>query len=262
MQAQLAEERTYNRGLIEASADGLVTVDEELRITDVNEQLCRMTGRSREQLTGSLFADQFEERELAEEGVRLTLDQGVVTDYVLTLAAATGARMPVSFNATALRDERGAARGIFASARDITAQKALEQQVQATQFYTRSLIESNIDALMTTDPLGIITDVNEQMVELTGRDREALIGTPFKGYFTDPTAAEEGIRRVLQQGQVTNYELTARTPDDRQTVVSYNASTFEDERDTCRGCSRPRARSLSRRISSAGCASSRCTCAG
>jgi len=42
-------------------------------------------------------------------------------------------------------------------------QKKLDQRLRDQQFYTRSLIESNIDALMTTDPLGIITDVNKQM---------------------------------------------------------------------------------------------------
>ena len=56
------------------------------------------------------------------------------------------------------------------------------------QFYTRSLIESNIDALMTTDPHGIITDVNKQMEALTGCTRDELIGAPFKNYFTDPDA--------------------------------------------------------------------------
>ncbi|MGQ0520553.1 MAG: PAS domain S-box protein [Actinomycetota bacterium] len=229
LQVQLGEERTYNRGLIEASVDGLVTVDDELRITDVNEQMCRMAGRPRGQLIGSPFPGHFEEEELAEQGVRLTLERGIVTDYVLTLVSAAGTRTPVSFNATALRDEEGGARGIFASARDIAAQKHLEQQVQATQFYTRSLIESNIDALMTTDPLGVITDVNQQMEVLTGRSREELIGTPFKTYFTEPDRAEDGIRLVLEHGKVTNYELTARTPDGRETVVSYNASTFDDE---------------------------------
>ena len=42
-------------------------------------------------------------------------------------------------------------------------QKKLDQSLRDLQFYTRSLIESNIDALMTTDPSGIITDVNKQM---------------------------------------------------------------------------------------------------
>ncbi|OGA44450.1 MAG: hypothetical protein A3F74_15655 [Betaproteobacteria bacterium RIFCSPLOWO2_12_FULL_62_58] len=228
LQKQLAEERAYNRGLIEASVDGLVTVDEKMAITDVNETMCRMAGRSREQLIGSTFASYFTERERAEEGVRLTFKEGAVTNYVLTLQAATGKQVPVSFNAAVFKDPSGNVRGIFASARDITAQKQLESQIQASQFYTRSLIEANIDALMTTDPLGIITDVNQQMAALTGHSREELIGSPFKNYFTDPLRAEEGIKLVLREGKVTNYELTARGKTGRETVVSYNAVTFND----------------------------------
>jgi PAS domain S-box-containing protein len=228
LQAQLAEERAYNRGLIEASVDGLVTVDQSMTITDVNETMCRMTARRRNQLIGSPFAAYFVERDAAEQGVRLTFREGAVTDYVLTLQSAEGRCVPVSFNAAIFRDTSGTVRGIFASARDITAQKRLEAEINASQTYTRSLIESNVDALMTTGPLGVITDVNQQMEALTGRSRAELIGSPFKTCFTDPARAEEGIRLVLRQGKVTNYELTARAADGRTTVVSYNAATFFD----------------------------------
>jgi len=51
------------------------------------------------------------------------------------------------------------------------AQALLDQQLRHQQFYTRSLIESNIDALMMTDPQGIISDVNQQMMTLTGCTR-------------------------------------------------------------------------------------------
>src|SRR5574341_1842649 len=91
--------------------------------------------------------------------------------------------------------------------RDITEQARLQTQLAEQQAYNRSLIESNIDALMTTDPLGIITDVNQQMEALTGATREEL-GSPFKTYFTDPERAENGIRQVLREGTVTDYELT------------------------------------------------------
>ena len=229
LQTQLAEERAYNRGLIEASVDGLVTVNEQMLIMDVNETMSQMAGKSRSQLIGSSFPDYFQERELAAEGVRLTFKEGSVTNYVLTLQAASGKQIPVSFNAAVFRDPNGNVRGIFASARNITAQKQLEGQLQASQFYTRSLIESNIDALMTTDSLGVITDVNQQMEALTGCTREELIGTPFKNHFTDPTLAEEGIRLVLAKGKVTNYELTARSKKGRETTVSYNATTFNDQ---------------------------------
>src|SRR6185503_18495866 len=46
--------------------------------------------------------------------------------------------------------------------------------------------------------------------------------------FTDPNRAEAGINRVLAEGKVTNYELTARARDGKQTTVSYNATTFYD----------------------------------
>src|SRR3989441_3282325 len=206
-----------------------------MAITDVNDTMCRMAGRPRIQIVASTFPAYFMERERAEEGVRLTFQKGAVTNYVLTLQAADGKQVPVSFNAAVFKDTAGKVRGIFASARDITAQKQLEAQLQVSQTYTRSLIESNIDALMTTDPLGIITDVNQQMEALTGSGRDELLGSPFKQFFTDPQRAEEGIKQVLRESKVTNYELTARSKSGRETVVSYHATTFFDRDNKLQG---------------------------
>jgi len=66
------------------------------------------------------------------------------------------------------------------------------------------------------------------MEALTGCTRDELIGAPFKDYFTDSGRAQAGINRVLAEGKVTNYELTARARDGTLTVVSYNATTFHD----------------------------------
>src|ERR1035437_7284173 len=107
-------------------------------------------------------------------------------------------------------------------------QKQLDQRLRDQQFYTRSLIESNIDALMTMDPRGFITDVNQQMEALTGCTRDELSGALFMNYFTDPDQAEAAIKRVLSGSKVTDYELTARARDGKETVVSYNATTFHD----------------------------------
>src|SRR5712692_6302672 len=129
---------------------------------------------------------------------------------------------------TPRRDADGHVIGFLLISKDISDEIRLTEELRATQLYTRSLIESNIDALMTTDPLGIITDVNQQMELLTGYVRNELIGSAFKNYFTDPKRAEAGIKLALQQGRVTNYELTATSKDGRTTVVSYNATTFRD----------------------------------
>ncbi|HTE93435.1 MAG TPA: ATP-binding protein, partial [Bradyrhizobium sp.] len=155
--------------------------------------------------------------------------------YELTYIRKDGSRFPAVVSVTALRDAQGGIIGYLLIGTDNSArkqveaeQKLLDQRLRDQQFYTRSLIESNIDAIMTTDPHGIITDVNKQMEALTGCTRDELIGAPFKNYFTDPERAEAGIRLVLSEKKVTNYELTARARDGKETVVSYNATTFYD----------------------------------
>jgi PAS domain S-box-containing protein len=235
LQEQLRDQQNYNRSLIEASVDALMTVDPGGIITDVNDQTAKLMGYNRKQLVGSPFVEYLTDSERARTGVKKTFDEGVVTNYELVVRSKTGRKIPVSFNAAVFRDGGGAVQGILAAARDITQQKGIEGQLREQQTYTRSLIESNIDALMTTDPLGLITDVNRQMCEVTGRSREELIGTPFKEYFTDPQRAEDGIRKVLSEDRVTNYELTIRAKDGKETVVSYNATTFKGADGRLRG---------------------------
>ena len=165
--------------------------------------------------------------------------RGIEDIYELTYIRKDGSRFPAVVSVTALRDAHDAIIGYLLIGTDNTARKQVEdermrldQRLRDQHFYTRSLIESNIDALMTTDPRGIITDVNKQTEALTGCTRDELIGAPFRNYFTDPGHAEAGINRVLAEGKVTNYELTARARDGKLTVVSYNATTFHD-RDRC-----------------------------
>src|SRR5688572_26269679 len=161
--------------------------------------------------------------------------RGIEDIYPVTKIRKDGSRFPAIVSVTALRDAREAIIGYLLIGTDNTARqqveeerKKLDQRLRDQQFYTRSLIESNIDALMTTDPTGIITDVNKQTESLTGCTRDELIGAPFKNYFTDPSCAEAGLNPALNAGKVTNYALTARARDGTLTVVSYNATTFHD----------------------------------
>ncbi len=161
--------------------------------------------------------------------------RGIEDIYELTYIRKDGSRFPAVVSVTALRDAQGGIIGYLLIGTDNTArkqveaeQKKLDQCLRDQQFYTRSLIESNIDAIMTTDSQGIITDVNQQMGALTGCTRDELIGAPFRNYFTDPERAEASIKQVLTEGKVTNYELTARARDGKETVVSYNAIILYD----------------------------------
>ncbi|UDL90080.1 PAS domain S-box protein [Mesorhizobium sp. PAMC28654] len=176
------------------------------------------------------------------EALVFKASRGIEDIYELTYIRKDGTRFPAVVSVTALRDAQDGIIGYLLIGTDNTARKLVEeeqkksdQRLRDQQFYTRSLIESNIDALMTIDPAGIITDVNKQTEALTGCTRDELIGAPFKDCFTDPERAEAGIKRVLSEKSVTDYELTARARDGKQTVVSYNATTFYDRGRTLQG---------------------------
>ncbi len=183
------------------------------------------------------------------EALVFKASRGIEDIYELTYIRKDGSRFPAVVSVTALRDAQGGIIGYLLIGTDNTARKQVEaermlldQRVRDQQFYTRSLIESNIDALITTDPRGIITDVNKQMEALTGCTRDELIGAPFKDYFTDPERAEAGIKLVLGEGKLTDYELTARARDGKETVVSYNATHLPRPRPEAAGSVRRRPR--------------------
>jgi PAS domain S-box-containing protein len=213
----------YARSLIEASVDPLVTISPEGKITDVNEATVKVTGAPREKLIGADFANYFTEPEKAREGYQQVFSEGFVTDYPLTIRHTDGRLTDVLYNASVYKDARGNVLGVFAAARDITAQK------QASQ-YARSLIEASVDPLVTISPEGKITDVNEATMKVTGAPREKLTGADFANYFTEPEKAREGYQRVFSQGLVTDYPLTIRHTDGRLTDVLYNASVYKDAR--------------------------------
>jgi PAS domain S-box-containing protein len=169
------------------------------------------------------------------EALVFKASRGIEDIYELNYIRKDGSRFPAIVSVTALRDAQKKVIGYLLIGTDNTARKQVEleqelldQSLRDQQFYTRSLIESNIDALIATDLRGIISDVNHQMEALTGCTRDELIGAPFKNYFTEPERAQATITRVLREGKVTNYELTARSRDGLETVVSYNATTFHD----------------------------------
>jgi PAS domain S-box-containing protein len=169
------------------------------------------------------------------EALVFKASRGIEDIYELTYIRKDGSRFPAIVSVTALRDPQDAIIGYLLIGTDNTvgkqveaAKSLLDQRLRDQQFYTRSLIESNIDALMMTDPQGIISDVNQQMIALTGRTRDELIGAPCRNFFTDPDRADAAIGRVLTENRVSDYELTVRAVNGVETVVSYNAATFHN----------------------------------
>jgi len=126
---QLRTVSQYSRSLLEATADPLMTISREGKITDVNQATIRATGVARDQLVGTDFSDYFTEPDAARAVYRQVFAQGFVTDYPLTIRHTGGALTEVLYNASVYKDAAGNVRGVFAAARDVTAQKRAEREL-------------------------------------------------------------------------------------------------------------------------------------
>jgi len=94
--------------------------------------------------------------------------------------------------------------------------------------YASSLIEASLDPLIAFNTEGIITDMNQAKVNITGVEREKLIGTNFFEYFTEPQKALEVYQEVFAKGFVTDSPLTFRHKNGRLTDVLFNGSVYKD----------------------------------
>jgi PAS domain S-box-containing protein len=223
MEISKTKESQYTRSLIEASLDPFVTISLEGKITDVNEASIKITGILRTKLIGTDFSDYFTEKEKAKKGYEQVFEKGFVADYPLTIKHIDGKLTDVLYNASVYKDENGDVLGVFAAARDVTAQKLSSK-------YSLSLIEASLDPLVTINISGKITDMNQATANITGIDRAKLIGSDFFDYFTDPQKAREVYLEVFAKGSVADSPLTLRHKDGKLTDVLFNGSVYKDDR--------------------------------
>jgi len=217
----------YARSLIEASLDPLVTISPEGKITDVNEATVKITGVGREQLIGTDFSEYFTQPDEARTGYQRVFADVSVTDYPLTLRAIDGKLIDVLYNASVYKDSQGKVLGVFAAARDITEQKkAAQVQTLAT------IVEFSIDAIVSTDPDGIIISWNPAAEIMYGYSAIEMIGETGKILRLPGRETQDVWGQILKRsskGQEAEYFADERVAKDGHTFsVSLSVSPIYD----------------------------------
>lgn len=144
---ELKSANDYNRSLIEASLDPLVTIGQDGKITDANSSTEKSTGRSRKELIGTYFSDYFTEPEKAKEGYQIAFKEGIVLDYPLEIKNKNGHITSVLYNASVYKNELNEVKGVFAAARDITGIKKAERKLIKYQNTLEKKVKERTKAL-------------------------------------------------------------------------------------------------------------------
>jgi PAS domain S-box-containing protein len=226
----------YNRSLLEASLDPLVTIGPDGKITDVNQATELVTGVAREQLIGTNFSDYFTEPERANTGYQQVLREGLVRDYPLTIRHISGRATDVLYNATVYRNEAGEVQGVFAAARDITERKRAEAAMQRMV----AIVESSDDAIIGKTLDGIITSWNSGAEKLFGYSAEEIVGKPILALIPPEYLKEEAdIVERLKRGESINHFETVRVRKGGQRIdISLTVSPIRDSHGRIIGASK------------------------
>ena len=141
-QADAKKALQYNRGLLEAWLDPLVTINRDGIVTDANQATETMTGLPRARLIGSDFSTYFTEPIKARQGCERAFAEGAIRDCPLSLRHVAGNITDVLYSANVYRDEHDEIAGIIAVARDITERMKAQAALNAEQERFRAMLDA------------------------------------------------------------------------------------------------------------------------
>jgi len=222
---------SYNRSLIEASLDPLVTIGPDGKITDVNKATEIITGRVRQELIGTDFADYFTDPEKARAGYMRVFAEEYVRDYELYVRHADGHTTPVHYNATVYRDDAGRVIGVFAAARDVTERKNAEAALSKTNWLlaeTGRLAKIGGWEMDLRNNELIWSDIVRQLHEVSP-DYRPTFETAV--HFFAPEAVpeiSEALKRAIEEGTSFDIELPLITARQNRIWVRVIGQAFRD----------------------------------
>jgi PAS domain S-box-containing protein len=226
---EIQELQHYNRGLIEASLDPLVTFDREGIIMDVNGATIQATGRTRKELIGTPFADYFTDPERAYKGVMLTFETGEVRDYELVMKVRDGTETVVSYNASVYKDQTGEVIGAFAAARDITEQKNAEIALRESKAELDLIFQIAADGMCVIDADFDVTNVNKTFIQMVDMDEDEIIGEKCYDVFSGELChSNDCPLEKLKRGEgFVERESVKKRPDGKEIPVILNAARLD-----------------------------------
>jgi len=227
---EIRKANNYNRSLLEASVDPLVTIEPDGKITDANKAAELIRGLKRNELIGTDFSSYFTEPEKARAAYLKAFSDGAIKDYPLTLKHSSGKTTDVLYNASVYKNESGEVEGVFAAARDVTDIKKAELNIRLNADRHNTMLSTMPDGFWVVDTAGKMIDVNDNYLKMSGYSREEFLklSVPDVEVVESSEETKQHIQKIFPTG-FDRFETKHRRKDgsifDAEVSASYLKST-------------------------------------
>ncbi len=219
--------------IVEVMGDGVVIVDSENRIVDLNPTASRLLNQPIRELIGKTAAEVFEPwREIAEKYSNVTEVHEPVS---LEIA---GEIRHYDLRISPLFSSQNKYVGRLIMLRDTTEARLAQQALQESEANYRLLVDTSPDAIILTDLKGHLMLYNQVAAEVhLVSDKSELNGISVYDYISpeDRERAREHTHRALETGEMQHFEYAALTGDGQTFPAEISLSVFRDQENNPKG---------------------------
>ena len=222
------------RTVVENADAAIFTIDRQGLYHFVNGVGARQLGHTPETVVGRTVWDLFP-REHADkhmQAIHQVIDSGCGLERE-TVTVIQGRQRHYSMNIQPLFDAGGAIEYALGIGLDVTERKLAEQAVREKEHQYRTLVDTMSEGLAIQDADNILTYVNQSLCEITGYDRQELIGRSSRFLIAPESLPDYHEQNILRrQGLPVRYELKlSRKDGSNVTVIASIRPLFDDHND-------------------------------
>ncbi|MDE0051324.1 MAG: PAS domain S-box protein [Rhodospirillales bacterium] len=200
------------RSLFDMSRDGIVFVDLEGHIEEMNQAYLDLVGYGRDEITTHTYQDLTPEKWRAGEAKIIetqVMQRGFSDEYEKEYVRKDGSIAPISLRTILVRDLDGRPVRFMGIVRDITELKEQEEALKASEKRYRGLFDLSHDGVVFVGLDGPIEEANPAYLDMLGYDLDELIGVTYQQLTParwDEMEAEIVERQLMSRGYTDEYE--------------------------------------------------------
>ena len=209
--------------VIETMQDGMIVLDDQGNIVDINPAVERALGLSASQAIGQSARDVFNATPSLIERYANILEtqEEIVVD-------AGESQIWYELRMSPLVDGSGRLLGRVVTVRDITEKRRTEEALHLSEEKYRKIYENVADVIYETDNQGHLTSISPSVEKWAGYRPEELIGRHVIDFFVHPEQYTVLDTLMMKYGSVNDFEALLRNKDGRHMSISITARILFD----------------------------------